>query len=65
MDKKEMINKLNKIMNEVEELQLELCTMLVKDSENQELNFADNTLENAFNNLVDTEYHLKKKFIKF
>mgnify|MGYP001623886474 FL=1 len=60
MDKKEMINKLNKIMNEVEELQLELCTMLVKDSENQELNFADNTLENAFNNLVDTEYHLKK-----
>lgn len=55
-----MINKLNKIMNEVEELQLELCTMLVKDSENQELNFADNTLENAFNNLVDTEYHLKK-----
>lgn len=60
MDKKEMINKLNKIMNEVEELQLELCTMLVKDSENQELDFADNTLENAFNNLVDTEYHLKK-----
>ena len=60
MDKKEMINKLNKIMNEVEELQLELGTMLVKDSENQELNFADNTLENAFNNLVDTEYHLKK-----
>lgn len=60
MDKKEMIKKLNKIMNEVEELQLELCTMLVKDSENQELNFADNTLENAFNNLVDTEYHLKK-----
>lgn len=60
MDKKEMINKLNKIMNEVEELQLELCTMLVKDSKNQELNFADNTLENAFNNLVDTEYHLKK-----
>ena len=60
MDKKEMINKLNKIMNEVEEIQLELCTMLVKDSENQELNFADNTLENAFNNLVDTEYHLKK-----
>ena len=60
MDKKEMIKKLNKIMNEVEELQLELCTMLVKDSENQELNFADNTLENAFNNLVDAEYHLKK-----
>ena len=60
MDKKEIINKLNKIMNEVEELQLELCPMLVKDSENQELNFADNTLENAFNNLVDTEYHLKK-----
>lgn len=60
MDKKEMIKKLNKIMNEVEELQLELCAMLVKDSENQELNFADNTLENAFNNLVDTEYHLKK-----
>ena len=60
MDKKEMVNKLNKIMNEVEEVQLELCTMLVKDSENQELNFADNTLENAFNNLVDTEYHLKK-----
>ena len=60
MDKKEIINKLNKIMNEVEELQLELCTILVKDSENQELNFADNTLENAFNNLVDTEYHLKK-----
>ena len=60
MDKKEMINKLNEIMNKVEELQLELCTMLVKDSENQELNFADNTLENAFNNLVDTEYHLKK-----
>lgn len=60
MDKKEIINKLNKIMNEVEELQLELCTMLVKDSENQELNYADNTLENAFNNLVDTEYHLKK-----
>lgn len=57
-----MINKLNKIMNEVEELQLELCTMLVKDSENQELNFADNTLENAFNNLVDTEYHLKKVY---
>ena len=60
MDKKEIIKKLNKIMNEVEELQLELCAMLVKDSENQELNFADNTLENAFNNLVDTEYHLKK-----
>ena len=60
MDKKEMIEKLNKIINEVEELQLELCTMLVKDSENQELNFADNTLENAFNNLVNTEYHLKK-----
>lgn len=60
MDKKEMIEKLNKIMNEVEGLQLELCTMLVKDSENKELNFADNTLENAFNNLVDTEYHLKK-----
>lgn len=60
MNKKEMINKLNKIMDEVEELQLELCTMLVNDSENQELNFADNTLENAFNNLVDTEYHLKK-----
>ena len=60
MNKKEMINKLNKIMDEVEELQLELCTMLVNDSKNQELNFADNTLENAFNNLVDTEYHLKK-----
>ena len=60
LNKKEMINKLNKIMDEVEELQLELCTMLVNDSKNQELNFADNTLENAFNNLVDTEYHLKK-----
>ena len=60
MDKKDIINKLNKIMDEVEELQLELCTMLVNDSENQELNFADNTLENTFNNLVDTEYHLKK-----
>ena len=34
--------------------------MLIKDNKNQELNFADNTLENAFNNLVDTEYHLKK-----
>ena len=60
MDKKEIINKLNKIIDEVEELQLELCTMLIKDNKNQELNFADNTLENAFNNLVDTEYHLKK-----
>ena len=60
MNKKEMIEKLNEIMNEVEKLQLELGTMLVKDGENQELNFADNTLENAFNNLVDTEYHLKK-----
>ena len=60
MDKKDVINKLSKIMNEVEELQLELCTMLVNDSENQELNFADNTLENTFTNLVDTEYHLKK-----
>ena len=43
-----MINKLNKIMDEVEELQLELCTMLANDRENQELNFTDNTLENAF-----------------
>ena len=60
MNKQEMIDKLNKIMNEVEELQLELCTMLVKDGENQELNYADNTLDNALNNLVDTEYHLKK-----
>lgn len=60
MDKKDVINKLNKIMDEVEELQLKLCTMLIKDNENQELNFADNTLENVFNNLVDTEYHLKK-----
>ena len=60
MNKQEMIDKLNKIMIEVEELQLELCTMLVKDGENQELNYADNTLDNAFNNLVDTEYHLKK-----
>lgn len=60
MDKKDIINKLNKIMDEVEELQLALCTMLIKDNENQELNFADNTLENVFNNLVDTEYHLKK-----
>ena len=60
MDKKDIINKLNKIMDEVEELQLALCTMLIKDNENQELNFVDNTLENAFNNLVDTEYHLKK-----
>ena len=60
MDKKDIINKLNKIIDEVEELQLEFCTMLNKDNENQELIFADNTLENAFNNLVDTEYHLKK-----
>lgn len=60
MDKKDIINKLNKIVDEVEELQLALCTMLIKDNENQELIFADNTLENAFNNLVDTEYHLKK-----
>ena len=60
MDKKDVINKLNKIMDEVEELQLEFCTMLIKDNENQELDFADNTLENVFNNLVDTEYHLKK-----
>ena len=60
MDKKDIINKLNKIMDKVEELQLALCPMLIKDNENQELNFADNTLENAFNNLVDTEYHLKK-----
>ena len=60
MNKQEMIDKLNKIMNEVEELQLELCTMLVKDGENQELNYADNALDNAFNNLVNTEYHLKK-----
>ena len=60
MNKQEMIDKLNKIMNEVEELQLELGTILVKDGENQELNYADNTLDNAFNNLVNTEYHLKK-----
>lgn len=60
MDKKDIINKLNKMMDEIEELQLKFCTMLIKDNENQELNFADNTLENAFNNLVDTEYHLKK-----
>ena len=60
IDKKDVINKLNKIMDEIEELQLEFCTMLIKDNENQELIFADNTLENAFNNLVDTEYHLKK-----
>lgn len=60
MNKKEIINKLDKIMNEVEGLQLELCTLLAKDNENQELNFADNTLGNAFNNLVDTQYHLKK-----
>ena len=65
MNKKEMINKLNKIMDEVEELQLELCTMLVNDSKNQELNFADNTLENAFNNLVDTEYRLEKSVQNF
>lgn len=60
MNKKEIINKLDKIMNEVEGLQLELCTLLTKDNENQELNFADNTLGNAFNNLVDAQYHLKK-----
>ena len=60
MDKKDVINKLNKIMDEIEELQLEFCTMLIKDNENQELILADNTLENVFNNLVDTEYHLKK-----
>ena len=60
MDKKEIISELNKIMDEVDELQLMLYTILTKDSENQELNFANNTLENAFNNLVDTEYHLKK-----
>ena len=60
MDKKDIINKLNKMMDEVEELQLKLCAMLIKDNENQELIFADNTLENVFNNLVDTEYHLKK-----
>ena len=60
MNKQEIIDKLNKIMNEVEELQLELGTILVKDGENQELNYADNTLDNAFNNLVNTEYHLKK-----
>lgn len=65
MDKKEIINKLNKIIDEVEELQLELCTMFIKDKKNQELNFADNTLENAFNNLVDTEYHLKKSIDKY
>lgn len=55
-----MIDKLNKIMNEVEELQLELCTMLVKEGKNQELKYADNTLDNAFNNLIDTECHIKK-----
>ena len=60
MNKQEMIDKLNKIMDEVEELQLELCTMLAKEDENQELNYADNALDNAFNNLVNTEYHLKK-----
>lgn len=60
MNKKEIINKLDKIINEVEGLQLELCTLLAKGNENQELNFADNTLGNAFNNLVDTQYHLKK-----
>ena len=60
MNKQEIIDKLNKIMNEVEELQLELGTILVKDGENQELNYADNALDNAFNNLVNTEYHLKK-----
>ena len=60
MDKKEIISELNKIIDEVDELQLMLYTILAKDSENQELNFANNTLENAFNNLVDTEYHLKK-----
>ena len=62
MNKQEMIDKLNKIMNEVEELQLELGTILVKDGENQELNYADNTLDNAFNNLVNTEYHLKNLY---
>lgn len=60
MNKKEIINKLDKIINEIEELQLELCTLLTKDDENQELNFADNTLENTFNNLIDTQHHLKK-----
>lgn len=60
MNKQEMIDKLNKIMDEVEELQLELCTMLAKEDEKQELNYADNALDNAFNNLVNTEYHLKK-----
>lgn len=60
MNKKEMIDKLNEIMDEVEKLQLELCTMLVKEGKNQELKYVDNTLDNAFNNLVDTEYHLKK-----
>ena len=60
MNKQEMIDKLNKIMNEVEELQLELGTILVKDGEKQELNYADKTLDNAFNNLVNTEYHVKK-----
>ncbi len=60
MNKKEMVNKLNKIIDEVEKIQLELGVILIKDENNKELNFTDNALDNAFNNLINAEYYLKK-----
>lgn len=58
MNKIEIINKLNEIMDKVEEIQLVLGCELVKNQDNLRLEFADNTLDNAYNNLVDTVYHL-------
>lgn len=54
-----LVEKLDKISEEITEIQLEIGSKLVKEN-NQELDFADNTLSNAFNNLVDTIYHLRK-----
>ena len=54
-----LVEKLDKISEEITEIQLEIGNKLIKEH-NQELDFADNTLSNAFNNLVDTIYHLRQ-----
>ena len=59
MNKEKMINELDKILNKLEDLQLAMTDLELAEPNNSQLDYADNTMSNAYDNLCSTIYHLK------
>lgn len=59
MKKEKMINELDKILNKLEELQLAMTDLELANPNDNQLEYADTTMSNAYDNLCSTIYHLK------